>query len=79
MVTEAPYETFDPFAAAVRGIGEPNPAHASLRERGPIVRADATAGGPVWIITDEALARAVLNDVRIARARLTALPVRLRG
>ncbi|MEV0200658.1 cytochrome P450 [Nonomuraea sp. NPDC050691] len=50
----------DPFAATVRGIGEPHPAHAALRALGPIVRAGAPAGGPVWIITDYALAREVL-------------------
>jgi cytochrome P450 len=33
----------------------------------PIVRAEAPAGGPVWVITDEALAKRVLADPRITR------------
>ena len=51
----------DPFAATVRGIDEPDPVRAALRSAGPLVRAQAPAGGPVWIVTDDALARAVLD------------------
>ncbi|MFB4286006.1 cytochrome P450 [Nonomuraea sp. ATR24] len=59
-MTEAPYAGVDPFAVTVRAIGEPHPARAALRAAGPIVRADAPAGGPAWIVTEEALARQVL-------------------
>lgn len=57
----------DPFAAAVRGLDEPDPARAFLRAAGPLVRLDAPAGGPAWIVTDEALARAVLVHPDISK------------
>lgn len=57
----------DPFAPTVRGIDEPDPVRAALRAAGPLVRAQAPAGGPVWIVTDDALARAVLNDSRVVK------------
>lgn len=66
-MSHAPDATIDPFAADVRGIDEPNRAHAALREAGPIVRADAPAGGSTWIVTDDALARPVLADPRIVK------------
>jgi cytochrome P450 len=59
--------SLDPFAPTVRGIDEPDPVRAALRAAGPLVRAEAPAGGPVWIVTDDALARAVLTDPRIAK------------
>ncbi|MFI6596085.1 cytochrome P450 [Nonomuraea sp. NPDC050536] len=66
-MTDAPRATVDPFAVTVRGIGEPHPARAALRAAGPIVRADAPAGGPVWIITDDALAREALVHPHIVK------------
>ena len=57
----------DPFAPTVRGIDEPDPVRADLRTAGPLVRAEAPAGGPVWIVTDDALARAVLTDPRVVK------------
>ncbi|GAA3517398.1 cytochrome P450 [Streptosporangium album] len=63
----APHAGIDPFAVTVRGVGAPHPAHAALRALGPIVCADAPAGGPVWIITDYALAREVLTHPRIVK------------
>lgn len=57
----------DPFAPSVRGIDEPDPVRAALRTAGPLVRATAPAGGPVWIVTDDALARAVLTDARVVK------------
>lgn len=57
----------DPFAPAVRGLGEPHPAHAALRALGPLVRVRAPAGGPAWIVTDDTLAREVLVDPRIVK------------
>ncbi|MBF6332114.1 cytochrome P450 [Nocardia transvalensis] len=59
-MTCAPEIAIDPFAATTRGIDDPHPARAVLRAAGPIVRAEAPAGGPVWIVTDEALARQAL-------------------
>jgi len=56
----------DPFTTTVRGIREPGTA-AALRAAGPIVRADAPAGGPVWIVTEEALARRALTDERLVK------------
>jgi cytochrome P450 len=57
----------DPFAPTVRGIDEPDPVRTALRAAGPLVRAEAPAGGPVWIVTDDALARAVLTDPRVVK------------
>ncbi|PSK93675.1 cytochrome P450 [Murinocardiopsis flavida] len=57
---DAPRVTVDPFAPAVRAISDPHPAHALMRAAGPLVRADAPdGGGPVWVVTDHALAREV--------------------
>ncbi|WP_329430656.1 cytochrome P450 [Streptosporangium sp. NBC_01495] len=66
-MTSAPRVTADPFAVTFRGVGEPHPARAALRAAGPIVRADAPAGGPVWIVTDDVLAREVLVHPRIVK------------
>ena len=57
----------EPFAPTVRGIDEPDPVRAALSAAGPLVRAEAPAGGPVWIVTDDALARAVLTDPRVVK------------
>ncbi|WP_260478864.1 cytochrome P450 [Kibdelosporangium aridum] len=46
---------------------EPDPVPAALREGGPVVVADAPAGGSVWIVTDEDLAKEVLSDPRIVK------------
>jgi cytochrome P450 len=62
----APLAPVDPFAAAVRRIGEPGTA-AALRAAGPIVRAEAPAGGQVWIVTEDALARRALTDERLVK------------
>ncbi|MBN6058567.1 cytochrome P450 [Nonomuraea sp. RK-328] len=66
-MSNAPHTEIDPFAATVHGISEPHPVHAALRALGPIVRADAPAGGPVWIITDYALAREALAHPDLAK------------
>ncbi|MEV2265857.1 cytochrome P450 family protein [Nonomuraea africana] len=67
MMTDAPKATVDPFAVTTRKVGEPHPARAALRAAGPIVRAQAPAGGPVWIITDDALAREALVHPHIVK------------
>ncbi len=56
-----------PFSAGTRRVDEPDPHRAAMRAAGPVVRAEAPAGGPVWIVTDERLARAVLADPRIVK------------
>lgn len=66
MLLQAPLAPVDPFALAVRRIGEPGTA-AALRAAGPIVRAEAPAGGPVWIVTEEVLARRALADERLVK------------
>ncbi|MCM6776806.1 cytochrome P450 [Nocardia sp. CDC159] len=65
-MTLAPEISLDPFVPNVRGIDEPHPAREALRAAGPIVRVHAH-GGPVWIVTDEALARRVLVHPRIVK------------
>jgi cytochrome P450 len=56
-----------PFDGGVRRLDDDYPARAALRAAGPLVRCEAPAGGPVWIVTDEALARAVLADDRLVK------------
>ena len=63
----APHVDVDPFAAGERALDEPDPGGEAMRAAGPIVRVDAPAGGPVWIITEDALARAVLVDPRVVK------------
>ena len=52
-----------PFSTGVRGITEPR----AWRPTGPVVRTEAPAGGPVWVVTDGPLARDVLADPRIVK------------
>jgi cytochrome P450 len=66
-VPDAPSVPVDPFATTVHRLHEPAATSAALHTGGPIVRAEAPAGGPVWIITEEALARQVLADPRLAK------------
>ena len=63
----APHVGVDPFAAGRHGLDEPDRARAAMRAVGPLVRADAPAGGPVWIVTEDALARSVLVDPRVVK------------
>lgn len=66
-MTGAPRATVDPFAHVRYPITEPDPVHDVLRTAGPLVRAEAPAGGPVWIVTEERLAREVLADGRFVK------------
>lgn len=66
-VTTGSDPTADPFAGGVRGIGERCPAHAGLGRSRPVARAEAPAGGPVYVVTDDELARRVLLDERIVK------------
>lgn len=51
------------FDGAIRMLDDPRPTVPG----GPIVRAAAPAGGPVWIVTDPDLAKQVLTDPRISK------------
>ncbi|GAA5092597.1 cytochrome P450 [Nocardia iowensis] len=66
-MTVAPHAAVDPFAVTVRRVDEPHPAHAALRATGPIVQVTAPAGGPAWIVTDDALAREVFVHPAIVK------------
>ncbi len=59
--------TDDPFATPPGRIGDRPRVHEALRRAGPLVRVEAPAGGPAWIVTDDALAREVLADPRFAK------------
>lgn len=65
MATDAPRAGFDPFNG--EHTGNRAALHAALRHAGPVVRAEAQAGGPVWIVTEYALARRVLSDPRFSK------------
>jgi cytochrome P450 len=56
-----------PFAPLDRGVDEPDPMRPALRAAGAVVEVEAPAGGPAWIVTDDALARAALVDPRITK------------
>lgn len=60
-------EPIAPFLPTERGITEHKPTHAALRAAGPLVRVEAPAGGPAWIVTEEDLARQVLTDPRFVK------------
>ena len=64
----------DPFAAITVGLDERCAAHAALTGATPVVVAEAPAGGPVFIVTDQALARQVFVDCRIAKDPALAPP-----
>ncbi|MEV0649561.1 hypothetical protein AB0I28_30320 [Phytomonospora sp. NPDC050363] len=57
----------DPFAPGTRRLTDPDTTRAAMRAAGPLVQATAPAGGPVWIVTDDTLARQVTTDPRIAK------------
>ncbi len=57
----------DLFRRRPRGLTEVDPVHEALRQTGSLVRVDAPAGGPVHVVTDEALARQVLADPCIVK------------
>lgn len=63
----APHIADDPFTAPGGRIGDRPGVHETLRRAGPLVEVQAPAGGPAWIVTDDALARKVLADPRFAK------------
>jgi cytochrome P450 len=64
----------DPFAGGIRGLDDQRQVRDALRAAGPVVVADAPAGGPVWIVTDHDLARSLLVDPRVAKDPALAPP-----
>ncbi|MGH3912773.1 MAG: cytochrome P450 [Pseudonocardiaceae bacterium] len=64
---DAPHIADDPFTASGGQIGDRPRVHEALRHAGPLVRVQAPADGPAWIVTDDALAREVLADSRFAK------------
>ena len=66
-MSHAPHlTTVDPFTARTGRFDQPNPAHATMRSAGPIVKVDGP-GGPAWVVTADHLAREVLTDPRFAK------------
>ncbi|GAA1953975.1 cytochrome P450 [Amycolatopsis minnesotensis] len=63
-----------PFEPVTRAVDDPDRTRSALRAAGPIVRTEAPAGGPAWIVTDATLAREVLNDPRIIKDTAGAPP-----
>lgn len=63
----APRVGVDPFACPAQSIQRKPEVHDALRRGGPIVEANAPAGGPVWVITESSLARQVLADLRFVK------------
>lgn len=72
ITTAAPPAGVDPFSG--EHVGDRAGLHATMRRAGPVVRAEAQAGGPVWIVTEPALARRVLSDPRFAKDPALAPP-----
>ncbi|MGH3937178.1 MAG: cytochrome P450 [Pseudonocardiaceae bacterium] len=66
-IPDAPHIANDPFTVPGGRIGDRPEVHEALRRAGPLVRVQAPAGGPAWIVTDDALAREVLTDPRFAK------------
>jgi len=56
-----------PFTSSARPLDDHDSDRLAMRQAGPLVELDAPAGGPVWVVTDNALAREVLSDVRFAK------------
>src|SRR5690349_11964865 len=69
-----PVPTLDPFTPTSRPLDAPDPTRRRLHTAGPLVRLDAPAGGPVWVVTDADLARRVLADLRFAKDPALAPP-----
>ncbi|ASO18490.1 cytochrome P450 [Actinoalloteichus hoggarensis] len=67
MTTTPPRDGHAPFAPINRGIDAADPVRCALRSAGPIVQVTAPAGGPAWIVTDDALAREVCAHPRIVK------------
>ncbi|MGH3824729.1 MAG: cytochrome P450 [Pseudonocardiaceae bacterium] len=66
-MSAAPRVGVDPFTCPVQSIQRKPEVHDALRKGGPIVEANAPAGGPAWVITEDSLARQVLVDPRFIK------------
>ncbi|TLQ43754.1 cytochrome P450 [Streptomyces marianii] len=67
MSGEAPRVAADPFACPMMTMQRKPEVHDAFREAGPVVEVNAPAGGPAWVVTDDALAREVLADPRFVK------------
>ncbi|MFG3496465.1 cytochrome P450 [Streptomyces sp. NPDC047928] len=63
----APRVGVDPFACPVMSLRDKPAVHDAFRAAGPLVEAEAPAGGPAWVVTDDVLAREVLADPRFVK------------
>jgi 13-deoxydaunorubicin hydroxylase len=66
-VTEAPQADVNPFGFPGARLHDRTPVRAALRETGAVVRVAAPAGGTVWMVTEDTLARQVFSDPRFAK------------
>lgn len=57
----------DPFGCPVMSMRRKPELHDTFRRAGAIVEVEAPAGGPAWVVTDDALAREVLADPRFVK------------
>ncbi|MFB4279799.1 cytochrome P450 [Nonomuraea sp. MTCD27] len=57
----------NPFECPMQSMRDKPRVHDELRAGGRLVRAQAPAGGPAWVITDYSLAKAVLADPRMVK------------
>lgn len=64
---EAPQADVDPFAFLGARLDDRARVRAALREAGAVVRVEAPAGGTVWMVTEDTLARQVFSDPRFAK------------
>ncbi len=55
------------FTPESRPLDAPDPERERLHEAGSLVRLEAPAGGPVWVVTDGDLARDLLTDPRLVK------------
>ncbi|MEV0200033.1 cytochrome P450 [Nonomuraea sp. NPDC050691] len=62
-----PVVEVNPFECPMQSMREKPQVHDELRDGGPLVRAQAPAGGPVWVVTDFTLAKSVLADPRFVK------------
>ncbi|MDH2429959.1 cytochrome P450 [Sphaerisporangium sp. TRM90804] len=73
-MSQAPYVAGDVFTVQAERVTDRPGVHERLRRAGPVVRVDAFAGGPAWVVTDDSLAREVLADPRFSKDPALAPP-----
>ncbi|GAA2248318.1 cytochrome P450 [Streptomyces ruber] len=67
MTSGAPRVDAEPFGCPVMAMRRKPEVHDTFREAGPVVEVRAPAGGPAWVVTDDAVAREVLTDPRFVK------------